>query len=108
MIDYGSGSLEYYTIKETGGMVFVKQVEVLLNAPERALRFCNILSACEGPFDLGRGSYTVDGKSILGICTMDLTVPLTLSIYDETENVLEKIRGVSGVNSGCGAGFFCL
>ena len=47
-------------------MVFVKQVEVLLNAPERALRFCNILSACEGPFDLGRGSYT--------------------------ENVLEKIR----------------
>ena len=38
------------------------------------------------------GSYTVDGKSILGICTMDLTVPLTLSIYDETENVLEKIR----------------
>ena len=57
----------------------MKQVEVLLNAPERALRFCNILSACEGPFDLGRGSYTVDGKSILGICTMDLTVPLTLS-----------------------------
>ena len=56
----------------------MKQVEVLLNAPERALRFCNILSACEGPFDLGRGSYTVDGKSILGICTMDLTVPLTL------------------------------
>ena len=49
----------------------MKQVEVLLNAPERALRFC---------------------KSILGICTMDLTVPLTLSIYDETENVLEKIR----------------
>ena len=65
----------------------MKQVEVLLNAPERALRFCNILSACEGPFDLGRGCYTVDG-----ICTMDLTVPLTLSIYDETENVLEKIR----------------
>ena len=75
-------SLEYYTIKETGGMVFVKQVEVLLNAPERALRFCNILSACEGPFDLGRGSYTVDGKSILGICTMavsytHLTLPTT-------------------------------
>lgn len=92
MLITAAESLEYYTIKETGGMVFVKQVEVLLNAPERALRFCNILSACEGPFDLGRGSYTVDGKSILGICTMDLTVPLTLSIYDETENVLEKIR----------------
>ena len=85
MIDYGSGKSgilyhkrnRRYGIRETG---------------RSALRFCNILSACEGPFDLGRGSYTVDGKSILGICTMDLTVPLTLSIYDETENVLEKIR----------------
>ena len=70
----------------------MKQVEVLLNAPERALRSPAISYACEGRFDLRRGSYTVDGKSILGICTMDLTVPLTLSIYDETENVLEKIR----------------
>ena len=91
MIDYGSGKSGILYHKRNR-MVFVKQVEVLLNAPERALRFCNILSACEGPFDLGRGSYTVDGKSILGICTMDLTVPLTLSIYDETENWLEKIR----------------
>lgn len=70
----------------------MKQVEVLLNAPERATKILQYPKCREGPFDLGRGSYTVDGKSILGICTMDLTVPLTLSIYDETENVLEKIR----------------
>ena len=64
-------------------MVFVKQVEVLLNAPERALRFCNILSACEGPFDLGRGSYTVDGKSILGIFSLDLSKAIDLNIHDD-------------------------
>ena len=89
MIDYGSGKSgilyhkrnRRYGIRETGR-----------SAAECAGARTKILSACEGPFDLGRGSYTVDGKSILGICTMDLTVPLTLSIYDETENVLEKIR----------------
>ena len=61
----------------------MKQVEVLLNAPERALRFCNILSACEGPFDLGRGSYTVDGKSILGIFSLDLSKAIDLNIHDD-------------------------
>ena len=74
-------------------MVFVKQVEVLLNAPERALRFCNILSACEGPFDLGRGSYTVDGKSILGIFSLDLSKPITLEVYaDNCDDLMEEIK----------------
>ena len=40
-----------------------------------------------------KGSYTVDGKSILGICTMDLSAPLTLTIYGEEEDgVIEEIR----------------
>lgn len=68
------------------------QVQVLINGPEKAERFCNILSRYNGSFDLAKGSYCVDGKSILGICTMDLSLPLTLSIYEESELVLEGIR----------------
>lgn len=70
----------------------MKQVKVLIDAPEKAQKLCSILSRYYGPFDLAKGSYTVDGKSILGICTMDLSEPLTLSIYDETEPVMEEIR----------------
>ena len=70
----------------------MKQVEVLLNAPERALRFCNILSACEGPFDLGRAVTRWTASPFWESAQWILPVPLTLSIYDETENVLEKIR----------------
>lgn len=70
----------------------MKKVNVLINAPDKAEKLCNILSNYCGPFDLGKGNYCVDGKSILGICTMDLTSPLTLTIYDETEPVIEKIR----------------
>lgn len=70
----------------------MKQVQVLINAPEKAERFCNILSRYDGSFDLAKGSYTVDGKSILGVCAMDLSSPLTLSIYDESEPVIEEIR----------------
>lgn len=68
------------------------QVEVLINAPEKAQRLCNILSRYYGPFDLGKGSYCVDGKSILGIYTMDLSEPLTLSIYSEEDAVLNAVR----------------
>lgn len=68
------------------------QVQVLIDAPEKAQRFCNILSHYYGPFDLAKGSYIVDGKSILGICTMDLSEPLTLSIYNEKETVMEEIK----------------
>lgn len=71
----------------------MKQVKVLLNAPEKAERLCNILSHYGGAFDLAKGSYSVDGKSIIGVCTMDLSVPLTLSIYDESEpRVMDEIK----------------
>lgn len=71
----------------------MKQVKVLLNAPEKAERLCSILSHHGGTFDLTKGSYSVDGKSIIGICTMDLSGPLTLSIYDESEYaVMDEIR----------------
>lgn len=69
----------------------MKQVKVLIDAPNKAEKLCNILSHYRGPFDITKGSYTVDGKSILGVYTMDLSAPLTLSIYNETEPVLEEI-----------------
>ena len=68
------------------------QVQVLIDAPEKAEKLCGILSNYAGPFDLAKGSYCVDGKSILGICTMDLSAPLTLSIHEDSESVLSAIR----------------
>lgn len=70
----------------------MKQVHVLINAPEKAERLCKILSRCEGTFDIAKGNYMVDGKSILGIYTMDLSAPLTLTIYEEPEGVIAKIK----------------
>ena len=70
----------------------MKAVNIKLSLAENVKTFVNIANRYPYDIDLRVGRHVVDGKSILGICTMDLTVPLTLSIYDETENVLEKIR----------------
>ena len=69
----------------------MKAVNIKLSLAENVKYFVNIANKYPYDLDLRVGRHVVDGKSILGICTMDLTVPLTLSIYDETENVLEKI-----------------
>lgn len=70
----------------------MKQVNVLINAPEKAEKLCNILNHYYGPFDLAKGNYSVDGKSIIGVYTMDLSSPLTLTIYNEAEPVLEELK----------------
>lgn len=71
---------------------FMRKIDVLINAPEKAVRLCEILSSHNSAFDLAKGSYTVDGKSILGICSMDLSVPLTLTVYDEQDFAEDEIR----------------
>lgn len=70
----------------------MKKIDVLIDAPEKAVKLCKILSSHRSSFDLAKGSYTVDAKSILGIYTMDLSTTLTLTIYDEQDFAEEEIR----------------
>lgn len=85
--------VEYYIYTRTKQEDFVlKQVEVLIDAPEKAKKLCHILSGHKGAFDLAKGRYIVDGKSVIGVCTMDLSKPLTLTIHEEDDTVMEEIR----------------
>ena len=70
----------------------MKQIEVLIDAPEKAKKLCHILSSHKGTFDLAKGRYIVDGKSTIGVCTMDLSKPLTLTIHEEDDMVMEEIQ----------------
>lgn len=47
--------------------------------------------------DLVNGRYVIDGKSIMGIFSLDLSTPKMLEIhasYDEAEGFLEKIKDI--------------
>ena len=49
--------VEYYIYTRTKQEDFVlKQVEVLIDAPEKAKKLCHILSGHKGAFDLAKGS----------------------------------------------------
>ena len=53
-------------------------------------KLVNILVGFDGEVDLESGRYKVDGKSILGIFSLDLRQPIKLT-YDKEEGA-EKLR----------------
>ena len=54
--------------------------------------FVNAVAAFEDEIDLQSGRYIVDGKSIMGIFSLDLLSPIKLTVYsDKPEELLGKI-----------------
>lgn len=81
------------TVTAAGWEVRLKKVIVKLNNIDEVQRFVSILANCNGDFNLSKGRITVDAKSILGVCSLDLSGPLELWIFeDEAQDVIEKIR----------------
>lgn len=59
----------------------MKKVLVKLSSVEMVKDFNSKLFPLEGEFDLGTGHYIVDARSIMGIFSLDLSKPLTLTIH---------------------------
>ena len=54
--------------------------------------FVNAVASFEDEIDLASGRYIVDGKSIMGIFSLDLLSPIKLTVYsDKPEALFDKI-----------------
>ena len=56
----------------------MKSVKIRLATIADVRDFVNIVAAYDGEIDLISGRYVVDGKSIMGIFSLDLLSPITL------------------------------
>lgn len=56
----------------------MKSVKIRLSTIADVRDFVNIVAAYDGDIDLISGRYVVDGKSIMGIFSLDLLQPITL------------------------------
>lgn len=61
----------------------MKTVLVSLSSVKKVREFNAKIFSLEGNFDLGSGRYIVDARSIMGIFSLDLSKPLTLTINTE-------------------------
>ncbi|MBR3771795.1 MAG: HPr family phosphocarrier protein [Clostridium sp.] len=54
----------------------MEKISVLLNSIDKVRDFVNIAGSVDCNFDLKSGRYIIDGKSIMGIFSLDLSQPL--------------------------------
>ncbi len=67
-------------------------VNILLKEINDVYKLVNLLVGFDGDVDLESGRYKVDGKSILGIFSLDLRKPVKLTYNgDNAEDLREKL-----------------
>ena len=72
----------------------MKTVQISLNSIDKVKSFVNTISQYDYDFDLISGRYVIDAKSIMGIFSLNLSKPIDLTIYTDTnvDEVLEALK----------------
>ena len=71
----------------------MKTVRISLNSIDKVKSFVNDLSKFDVDFDLVSGRYHIDGKSIMGIFSLDLSKPIKMEIHsDDCDAFLKEIQ----------------
>jgi len=69
----------------------MKSVYVKFDNNEDISKFVNTICDYDCDFDLVKGRKMIDAKSYLGILCFDLSSPVRLDIYEESDKILEEI-----------------
>ena len=71
----------------------MKAVNIKLSLAENVKTFVNIANRYPFDIDLRVGRHVVDGKSILGIFSLDLSKPIVMEVYtDSCDDLMEDIK----------------
>ncbi len=66
----------------------MKKTQIRLSTIADVRNFVNIVAAFDGEVDLISGRYVVDGKSIMGIFSLDLLSPITVQTESDAADEL--------------------
>lgn len=72
----------------------MKAIKIKLDSIEKVKGFVNVASRYAGEFEVSQGKCTANGKSMLGIFSLDLKNDLTLEVRQENDlqEVLDELR----------------
>ena len=71
----------------------MKKAKILLDSISDVKKFVGIVSMHDFDVDLASGRYAVDGKSIMGIFSLDLSNPIQLVAHtDDADKFFEEIK----------------
>ena len=63
----------------------------VINTIENVKKFINITATYVEDIDIEKGRYVIDGKSIMGIFSLDISQPVDVIIRTEDECVANKL-----------------
>ncbi len=66
----------------------MKTIDIRLSTIQDVQKFVNIVNRYDIDIDLSSGRYIVDAKSIMGIFSLDLLKPITLTAHTEDADEL--------------------
>ena len=69
---------------------------IKLNSIEKVKKFVNQVSTFDCGVDIIYGRYVIDGTSIMGIFSLDLTNPVTALIHTDDYDELKRFFEVMG------------
>ncbi len=73
--------------------IIMKTVKIMLSTINDVKDFVNAVTMFNGEADLSSGRYVVDAKSIMGIFSLDLSSPITLTIHsDNADTLIERVK----------------
>ena len=71
----------------------MKTVKIRLSSIEAVRDFVEIVRKYDAEVDLSSGRYVVDAKSIMGIFSLDLLNPITLTAYgDDSDKLFDELK----------------
>ena len=75
------------------GVNNMKKVNIMLATINDVKDFVNAVTMFNGEADLSSGRYVVDAKSIMGIFSLDLASPITLTVHsDNADELIDKVK----------------
>lgn len=73
----------------------MKTVKISLNSIDRVKAFVNEVTKYDTDFDLVSGRYVIDGKSIMGIFSLNLSKPIDLNIHCDESSAPEILQSLA-------------
>ncbi len=71
----------------------MKTVKIRLSSIEAVRDFVEVVRKYDAEIDLSSGRYVVDAKSIMGIFSLDLMNPITLTVHnDNCDDIIDSLK----------------
>ena len=71
----------------------MKTIAILLTKTEHVRSLVNITNRYPYTIALRQGRYVVDGKSVLGVCSLHHVKPVTMEIYsDDCDDLIDSLK----------------